>query len=401
VATDTAASELPPVRRRLAGHASIWIIGAVVLRIGLVPAEICPPTTADEVRAAVDSATEWLAGNVSPGGRYTYGYDRSEDFVNPAYNAARHAGVMMSLYQVAGVQDREALAAADAGLAYVRERLIERDGMMAFRPPGQDVPLGANSLLLAALTIRRGLTGDDAHDSLILGLGEFLLRQQLPDGNMLAYWNPVTGEPVPNVTGKFATGEAAWALALADGQFPGRGWAEAAAVTIDYLNEHRDRDEGRISRLPDHWAAYALEALPDELRTDDRMAYARQLAGYFGIRLRFESQRRGDGLNLITRWYPGPPAGVGTAGEGIGALWRLSLADDRIADLRPNIEDRLVCTAGFMIDRQVGSAAAAEYPRPGLVEGAWFYRGYTQMDDQQHVISALLAALPILEERER
>jgi hypothetical protein len=254
-------------------------------------------------------------------------------------------------------------------------------------------------LLLAALTIRRDITGDATHDGLMEGLAAFISGQQLPDGNMLAYWSPASGLPVPGITGKFATGEAAWALAMADRHLPARGLAEAAARTIDYLDERRDRDEGRISRLPDHWAAYALEALPSEMRTDDRMGYARQLAGYFGIRLRFESQRTGEGLNLLTRWYPGPPAGVGTAGEGIGALWRLSLEEERLADLRPNIEDRLVCTAGFMVDRQV--TADQVLARPELEQGAWFYRGYTQMDDQQHVISALLAVLPILEGRDR
>ncbi|HSR14736.1 MAG TPA: hypothetical protein VLL51_03245, partial [Gemmatimonadales bacterium] len=328
-------------------------------------------------------------------------YDRDRDLVSPAYNPARHAGVMMSLYQVAGSHDPAALAAADAGLGYVLERLVEGPGFVAFRPRGEDVPLGANSLLLAALVLRRDLTGDAVHDDLMRGLASFVVGQQLPDGNMLAYWSPATGAPIPEATGKFATGEAAWALALFDAQFPGEGWAEAAARTVDYLNRHRDRDEGRISRLPDHWAAYAVEALPAPLRTDERIDYARQLAGYFGIRLRFESQRTGEGINLLTRWYPGPPAGVGTAGEGIGALWRLSLADDRLADLRPNIEARLVCTAGLMVERQVTEAQAAGAARPALQEGAWFYRGYTQMDDQQHVISALLAALPILEGRTR
>jgi hypothetical protein len=52
-----------------------------------------------------------------------------------------------------------------------------------------------------------------------------------------------------------------------------------------------------------------------------------------------------------------------------------------------------------MAARQETSATGAGDPRPRLVEGAWFYRGYTQMDDQQHVISALLAALEVFEAR--
>lgn len=372
-----------------------------MIRIGIIPSEVCPPVTAAEAAATVDGAVGWITDGMSDGGRYTYGYHRGDDAVNIAYNAARHAGVTMSLYQVAGAHDPGVLDAADRALGYMLERLIEQDGVSAWRPPGQDVPLGANSLFLAGLAVRRHVTGDDQYDGLMRRVGAFLIGQQLPDGNMLAYWRPATGDPVPGITGKFATGEAAWALALMEQHFPGEGWADAAVLTIDYLNERRDRDEGRISRMPDHWAAYALSALPAELLDDDRAGYARQLAGYFGIRLRFESQRLGTGLNLATRWFPGPPAGVGTAGEGIGALWTLAVTDERIEDLRPNIEERLVCVAGMMADRQVGSEEARKYPQPGLAAGAWFYRGYTQMDDQQHVISAVLAALPVLEAREQ
>jgi hypothetical protein len=387
------------MRRRLALHLSLWVAGAAVLRVGLVPAEVCPPVTAGDVRVAVDEAVGWFERGIDSSGRYTYGYDRGTGRVSGAYNEARHAGVTMSLYQVAIEHDPGVVGLADRGLAFMVERVVPAGEGLAWRAySSSDLPLGANSLFLAALVLRREATGNPTYDDLMRGVGRFLLGQQLDDGNMLAYWSD--GAPLPGVTGKFATGEAAWALALLDGAFPGEGWAEAALPTIDYLNERRDRDEGRISRLPDHWAAYALSELDAVHRSEDRIAYARQLAGYFGIRLRFESQRRGDGVNLAVRWFPGPPAGVGTAGEGIGALWRLSLEEPRIADLRSNITERLVCTAGFMVERQVGPEEARSYQDPDLVRGAWFYRGYTQMDDQQHVISALLAAAAVLEEGE-
>jgi hypothetical protein len=208
------------------------------------------------------------------------------------------------------------------------------------------------------------------------------------------------GAEVPGLFGPFATGEASWAIALLDEAFPGEGWAGAAALTVDYIATTRAREEGYIARLPDHWAAYTLSALPSDLLDETRLGLARRLAGYFGIRLRMEAQRRGDGINLWLRWYPGPPAGVGTAGEGIGALHLMTLREPALADLRENIEERLVCTAGFTVQRQVGAEEAAELPRPELAAGAWFYRDYTQMDGQQHVLSALLSALLVLEERE-
>jgi hypothetical protein len=390
-----------PMRSRLALHLSLWVVGAAVLRVAVVPAEVCPSVTSAEARAAIDEAVGWFERGIDESGRYTYGYDRGAGELSLSYNDARHAGVTMSLYQVAIEHDPGVLFLADRGLRFMMERTVRAGDGAGWRVYSSgDLPLGANSLFLAALALRREATGDESYDEVMRGVGRFLLGQQLEDGNMLAYWSPATGAPLPGVTGKFATGEAAWALTLLDRAFPGEGWAEAALPTIDYLNERRDREEGRVSRLPDHWAAYALSELDEVHRSDERMSYARQLAGYFGIRLRFESQRRGEGLNLAVRWFPGPPAGVGTAGEGIGALRRLALDDSRIADLLPNIEARLTCTAGFMVERQATAAEAASYPDPGLVRGAWFYRGYTQMDDQQHVISALLAALPVLDAAE-
>ncbi len=50
--------------------------------------------------------------------------------------------------------------------------------------------------------------------------------------------------------------------------------------------------------------------------------------------------------------------------------------------------------------RQISAEEASGGATASLESGAWFYRGYTQMDDQQHVLSALLAALPVLEAME-
>lgn len=383
--------------RRLMLHLTLLAIGLAGLRLAVVPAEVCPAVSAGQVAQAADEAAAWLMRNQEESGRYLYGYERDEDAVSAQYNGTRHAGVTMALYQYAAALGHpEALAPADRGLAFMVDHVVNGPGWQAWRPPAEGIQLGSNALFVAALVMRRRATADPVHDDLMRAVGRFLLAQQQPDGRMYAQWDPATGAAVP-VSGKFATGEAAWALALLDGELPGEGWAAAALPTLDYLALRRDRDEGNFTRMPDHWAAYALAevgpAALDEVRSD----YSRQLAGYFGIRLRFEAQRRGTGLNLALRWVPGTPAGVGTAGEGIAALWRLAQEDRRFADLLPNVEERLACFAGMMVARQSTAAEAAAYPRPGLVQGAWFYRGYVQMDDVQHVLSGLLAALPMLE----
>jgi hypothetical protein len=386
--------------RRVVLHLALLGLGLGGLRLAVVPAEVCPVATAAQVSHAADEAAAWMLRNLRDDGRYLYGYYRETDESSSQYNGTRHAGVTMSLYQYAAVASRpEVVPQADRGLDFMLGHLVAGPGWQAWQPPGEGIQLGSNALFVAALVMRRRATGDPAYDGLMRDVGRFLLAQQQPDGRMYALWDPATGEAVP-VSGKFATGEAAWALALLGEVLPGEGWAEAVVPTLHYLALHRDRDEGNFTRMPDHWAAYAMAqagpGLLDEVLSD----YSRQLAGYFGIRLRFEAQRRGTGINLLLRWVPGTPAGVGTAGEGMAAIWRLGREDPRLADLLPNVEARLACFAGMMVTRQSTAAEAAAFPRPGMVQGAWFYRGYVQMDDVQHVMSALLAALPMLEAQE-
>ncbi len=386
--------------RRVAVHLLILGLGLGVFRIAVVPAEVCPVVTTAQVNEAIDEAAAWLLRGLGEDGRYVYGYDRDADQVSRDYNGTRHAGVTMALYQYAAAGGRpEVVAATDRGLAFMLDRLLSEGDWQAWQSPGEEVQLGSNALLLAALAMRRQATGDPGYDDVMRGVGRFLLAQQQPDGRMHGYWNPATRQAVP-VQGKFATGEAAWALALLADAFPGEGWGEASLPTLDYLALQRDRDMGFLTRMPDHWAAYALAELGPGHLDEVRSGYSRRLAGYFGVRLRFEAQRRGSGLNLLVRWVPGTPAGVGTAGEGIAAIRRLAQEDERLADLVPNVEDRLACFAGMMVERQSTAGEAAAYPRPGLVQGAWFYRGYVQMDDVQHVLSGLLAAVPVIEARE-
>ena len=316
------------MRRRIALHLSILIVGAAVIRIGVVPAEVCPLVTAKGVAASIDAAVGWLIGGMATDGTYTYGYDKDEDRINRGYSNARHSGVTMSLYQTYRItNDPAVLAAADRGLVHALDRVTEHNGWMAWEPGG-DIPVGANGLLLAALTLRRNATGEQIHDEVMRGLGRFLVSQQQPDGSVFAYWNIGDERPSP-VFGPFATGEAAWALALLDRQFPGESWGEAAARTLDYMGNDRNRTEGYLTSLPDHWAAYTVADLRSGLVTDERAAYARRLAGFFGIRLRFEAQRRGTGINLWLRWYPGPPAGVALQGRvsvrSIGPAFRMTL----------------------------------------------------------------------------
>ena len=386
------------MRRLLVPHLALWVLGGAFIRVAVVPPEACPVVTAPEVRQSAIDAAEWLDRGLRDDGRFTYGYRRDTDVVPPEYLAARHTDAMVALYQLAAVGETQYLDTADRALDHVLINLVQANGGTAFASPGRDPALGANGLLAAALVIRRQTTGDEQYDWLARDIGRFLIGQQQENGSLLAYWSRNSKAPVPDLYGIFATGEAFWGLALLDETFDDEGFRQPALDVAYYLARDRDREEGQISRYPDHWAAYGMSELGPDLLDDELVDNARRLAGFFSIRLRVESQRTGDGINLFTRGFPGPPSGVGTSGEGMAALWRLSLLDERMADMTAGMEDDLRCYAGMMVRDQITAPEAATYGTPSLGEGAWFYRDYSQMDDQFHNISALTAVLPLLEE---
>jgi hypothetical protein len=385
--------------RRLLVYAGVLVAGAVVLRLAVVPPEVCPPVTPASARASIAEAAGWLERGVQPGGRYTYGYDRKLDLVSSDYNITRHAGVMFGLYRLADVAgDEKALAAAEHGMTLLRASLLRHDDWAAFAEPGQDARLGASALAAIALVHRRAATGDQGEDDLLRGLGRFLVAMQQPDGRLLERWSRATESQVPGEYSKFGTGQALWTFALLDKLFPGEGWGGPAQRLARYLATQRDDVEGYLLTFPDHWAAYALAELGPAKLGEPEIAYARELAGIFGLNSRLESQSGEGGINRVLRGEPASGAGLGTITEGLAALWRLSLADPRLGDLTDNLAARLRCTAGRAVERQVDPAEAEDEPRPLLARGAWFTEaGYTQMDHNRHPLSGLLAALPVLQ----
>jgi hypothetical protein len=364
-------------RRWLARQALIWGLGALLLRVVVVPAERCPGVDAAAADRAIGNAAAWLVRNQAPDGRFLYGYHRDRNEVSPLYNDTRHAGVLYALYRVGRV------AAGDAGMRYVTANLVRHADWTAFAHP--DAEVGANALLVAGLVYRKLTEGDGRYDALARRLGRFLVAQTRPDGSVLEYWRPVSGRPVPGVFGIFSTGEAFYALTLLNRAFPDEGWEAPARRIVHYLALHRDATEGYSTRQADHWAAYGLAELP---RLDDvEAAYARRLGGYFGYEIRFESQHTGRPLNIFTE----SGADLGVIGEGESAIWRIAGRDRRLADLRPALAERMRCVAGITVGRQVPAAD----PNPRAA-GAWFFHDYTQMDDQQHAIGALLGAREVL-----
>jgi hypothetical protein len=387
--------------RGLAGMLGLWAAGGVILRLTLIAPEVCPPVDAAAATRDARAAAAWMARVQAPDGSYLYEYDIEDDRAVPGYNAVRHAGVTMSLYQLAGTGDRDALQTADHGLVWMQRNLVRHGDWAALQDPDDgSIELGASALMLAGLAQRRLATGDPSYDALAREVGRFILVMQQPDGSFLLRWLPSTGAPDPTERSKYATGEAFWALTLMHRIFPGEGWDAPARVVADYLSLHRDAYEGqKFPPWADQWAAYGLAEMADWPLNDANIRYARSLAERFGFLVRFESRRGGSQLSELLRGPRARAAGMGTWSEALDSLWRLSSRDPRMADMREKLGQRAVCAAGMLHDRQVSAAAARRFTSVRIAEGAWFTNGVTRMDDQQHALSGLLRATAILESR--
>ena len=381
------------MRRRLLAAAASWLLAGLVVVAVARPAERCPPVTAADARAAVGNAVGWFEANQHGDGRWRYLYDRSTGEDDPGYNIVRHAGVLLALYQAEGAGFADAAPVANRGLRHVLPFITRRDGVATFTT-GETAQTGASALLLNALVERRIVRGDPDRDDLLRELGAFLRAQVTETGAVSADWVVATGEPVRGTASRYYTGQAMWGLARLHALFPDEGWNEPARRVSHYLSTQRDEVENWFPPIADHWAAYGLAeqaAWPEGPPvTDADLDYAHHLAGAFANQVRFESQRREEGAGEPFRLSIGSASGVGTLGEGLGALWRLGRDDDRFAPHVAAFAPDLECVAALLVARQV----ADDDPR---LDGAWFRNDETRMDDQQHAASALLAALPILE----
>jgi hypothetical protein len=379
-------------RRRIVGTAAVWLLGFGVLRLSLLAPERCPSATPAEVLASASAAGGWLAAGQRPDGRYLYEYDRSTGRPIPGYNLVRHAGVTMSLYQLAAADRGDgrarALAAADAGLEHMLHRLEPAGTGRALVERGSAAARsGASALMVAALLDRRQVTDDDRHDDVLRALGRFLAGAVGPDGHVPADIDVDSGER--GAPSRYSTGEVGWALARLHTVFPSEGWDAPARRVAQYLATERDEVEDLTpAPWPDQWAAYLLAELAPDGLSPEESAYARRLAERMGPIIRFESQKGGWPVPFGDVRARG--AGLGVWVEGLGSLAGVAVLDPRLADLRPAIDERLSCGAGLLVERQVVDGDPNE-------AGAWFRDDVTRMDDEQHALSGLLAAGGMLE----
>jgi hypothetical protein len=383
-----------------------WVLVAAVVRLVVLQPERCGDVSPGDVEQATAAAVAWLVDNQRPDGSFLYRYHRGDAADEGGYNTVRHAGAIVALEQAATFGHPGAAEAADRATGWALARTVEvPDAGRALSDEQQPdlVPSGATGLWLAALVERRERTGDPTHDELLADLGRFMVSMVTADGAVLGRYDRALEAPVPQSWSRFYTGEVFWALAGLHLAFPDAGYDDPTERIGTYLATRRDEVEGWWPTLPDHWAAYGFatmvrwpERAGDHPLTEDQVTYLREQAALQSAQIRYESQRTDSWWTHLTRGRPTLGAGLATIGEGLVQLWAVAGADARLADLRPAIAERTRCTVGVMVERQVTPDAAGRWGEPERVAGAWFQFDVTQVDDQQHAVSALLYAEDIV-----
>ena len=389
------------MKRGLLFTLSFWAVGATMIRATLLMPHHCPPVDSAVSLAAARDAALWIEEAQFEDGTYVYEYNREEDREPGGYNYVRHAGVTMSLYQLAAGGDLSVLPAADRGMQYMIDGLYDHGDWKMFADPGGGIQLGASALMLAGLNQRRIATDDPKWDDVMKDVARGMLALQLPDGAFLNRWDIRTNAPIPEERSKYATGEAFWALTVMHRLFPGDGWDAAAIKTADYLALRRDDyEKQKFPPWADQWAAYGLGEMASWPPSDEQMTYARSLAERFGFLIRVESQRRPNWFSKLLHGRQARAAGMGTWVEGLTSLHHLASTDPRMADMKDKLAERIECGAGMLAERQVSEAEAGDTGNPRRNRGAWFTYDVTRMDDQQHALSGLLLSAPILAEQD-
>jgi hypothetical protein len=388
--------------RVVVGGVVAWVLVLAGLRAFVVQAEQCGDPSSEELRAAADGAVGWFARNQRDDGAWLYRYDRDADEDLGGYNITRHAGVTMSLEQAAGAgltESQTAAAAADRGIEWAVQNLYDGPGWRAFAGSGDPFGSGASALLTAALVLRRDRTGDDRYDDVLHDLGAFLLATVNERGQVYGEWDRATAAPVPESWSKYFTGEVFWALTLLHRAFPDSGYGEAAERVARYIATERRQVEGLQPDLPDHWAAYGFAVMTTWPRWElpaEYLEYVRRQSGLQSLQIRYESQRTNSLFSWVTRGRQTLGAGLGTIGEAL-ANWKVvAAATPALTDIRAPLADRARCVGGAAVARQVGLDDVGEDDDASAVLGAWFQFDVTQMDDQQHVLSALLGAAGLM-----
>ena len=376
----------------------VWLIvsfGLLSVARAVALPEACDAVGNEQRESAISSAIGWIVDNQDADGRFLYRYDANTDTVASGYNWVRHAGTMLALAQARAAGFDVPDETFDNARRAIGNQLVTSGSAIGVRD-GAYVSTGGTALLLLALTEVRPVTEID----LVRALGTHLLDAvEVGDDGVTRVLELADDDLnfVPSVVGRFTTGEVAFALARLERLWPDENWSDPLPGIVDYLVHHKAVEEGFVPDMPDHWAAYAFaeSTLWDSAPqwSPDSIAWARKQMGLSSVMIRFEGQRTNSAPDVWLRGRTAVGAAVGTHGESMAGWVRFFASiDGSESSIVSSGRSRLACNNGTLIERQIRRSGDA----PDRTAGSWMSSGVTQVDDQQHSLSALIAGDQLL-----
>ncbi|MNH96198.1 hypothetical protein D3C73_488620 [compost metagenome] len=348
-----------------------------------------------QVTSLIYDASEFLARQVSPNGRFVYGYHPCFDREIGTYNTLRHASTtyaMIEAYELTCTPLlREAISQSISCMTrdLIVHALLPNGRIAAFLvEANNEIKLGGNAVAILALAKYASVFDDESHDELMERLASGICFMQ--DEKTGAFRHVLTF-PSLETRQEFRTiyyeGEAVFALMRLYDQLRDDRWLKAVERAFRHFirNNH--------ARHHDHWLAYCANELTRHRPEED----------YY----RFAIDNIADHLDFVANRITTFPTLLELMMATRQVLTRLKI-DGRFTDLLNRIdpgrfERALEKRAHYMLNGHFWPEMAMFMRNPRKILGSFFIRHHAfrvRIDDVEHYLSGYIAYLRYLHEQE-